>query len=755
MIVILDDAQWADVDTAEFFADLVRVGRDSKLLLLQCVRHATPDPVPSYLAAWRNRRRTGFSPAFSELEVQALDARSVQTIIQSVSPRVVQDDSSRRSETLDNLMLLRAWLRSDGVADPSILAPAHLVPWPELDDPSRTILGLLSVARGSLSLERIRDTELGVRPLRAALARLERMGFIQVSAGSYSLAHDLLRESVRSHLSDSELTSLHRALAAAFERPPSDAADRVHHLVGARESALALRLASDLVIVEEQRGNQARAAALYELLIELSEESEKDPLRFAHARCLLRAGRCVEAGLLFDQLLSRAHDVPPSARADAVHCWLNAGRPIEAMASLGPLLRTANINMPRGSSFANTVRLLAQIPGLILSVRKRHAIEADRRVSTSAELAWRTGRSLVFIDHPVGMNILLQGARISCREGDRLHLYRVLSFLAGNVFSQIPRARNLARRILAELRTSAGSTGDSSANAHADLWESMLHMFSGEWIAMRDAANRAARQFAEHADLAWELNMADILLCFALLRLGAYRDCSSLAHEKASSCRRLGFVHAAVIFAMDDDLPALARGECELVRRRTEWVEESWLPGQYTIQSFYCNSTRAYAELAEGNAARALEIIDGQHRDFSKAGGNLVSTSRIDHALVEARVLLVQDAEHPGTHRARVREIVKRLSREERRDAIAHAHAFRGASLVGQNDEAALKEFNAAVKQFDDASMRVEAAVVRFQRAHITGDAEDAAGAASAMRSEGIADPSHWSNVMLAVSPRT
>ncbi len=736
LTIVVDDAQWCSPESTEFFIDLLQPRSRARALVIFCVR-TTADSPSRFLDRWRSLRRQGFAPHFEELHLAPLGVAEVTRLVAGRA-----QSQGHLPPALGNPLTLRAWLFSSarGLGSPEV---GNMVPWENLDASAREILTILATSRRPLTLDELGGIVQG-RPLRIQLIHLERAGLVEFSGRDYRIAHDSFRSDLRARVPESALREVHARLVQTFWAA-RDSSFRVHHLKAAGELERARAEALRLAEWEERRGSFARAAALYEFLVEADADGvAKETHLVARARCMIESGENAEAAQILESVLARGD----SARTREIRtllgtAWFNSGRPKDGLRVLEPVLSAAEL--PTGQ--AKLLQLIPEIWPLTRAVRGRQ--RQLERAESSSELAWMVGRSLVFIDPPTGMRLLFRAAHVAFGAGQRPHLYKVLGFLAANVFPQLPVLREAAPNYLDEALALGQELSDDRLVAHAMLWKANLRLYEGNWEKLRDECNQAVDKLRTVRDSAWEIQLADSLLCFALRHLGAYRSCSGLALEHIAEARRRGWLHFLVMFSQLEDFAALARGDTESVVLRAAWIRENWLPNEYTIQTFYANAACAYAELMEGRPEVAHRMLEKDAKDFNRIGAKLVATSRIDRLVLSARVV----AAYRNTKAsASIRQIANALAKESRPDARAHAKAFRASSLVMTEPAKALAELTGALQLFEHAAMGMEAAVAKWHIGRLADNQTLEREAAAALETEGVDHPERWCSVMLPMS---
>jgi hypothetical protein len=182
------------------------------------------------------------------------------------------------------------------------------------------------------------------------------------------------------------------------------------------------------------------------------------------------------------------------------------------------------------------------------------------------------------------------------------------------------------------------------------------------------------------------------------------------------------------------------------VRRRIEVIESRWNPNRYTAQHFYSTYLLAMLDLCSDRPADAAQRLARCKSDFRRAGGARAPVSRIDYALLEARIALrlgSLDRQRWGLRGPQV--IAAALENESRSDGAGHAAAIRAADASWNGDvERAVIEWDRAVRAYAGAAMRLHEGCARWRRAEASADSEGRVRAAAQIQDCGVGSPQTW-----------
>jgi len=244
VLLILDDLQWLDRNSAELLHYVVRSARGVPIMVLLLARGGELPDNEAVVVLLKALRR---SHALREIDLEPLSEADIATLTgQGTQARRIHDVSA--GNPLYALEFLRARPQAGEQAPPTLLElvrerverlPAHaadVVRW-------GAILG------HAMALEQLEVlTGQGAEELVDALERLEQSALIRIDAtqrlARYVFAHDLIREAVYSGLSHPRRRLMHRKVALSLEARAADpgvAAELAHHASLAGEVLLGVQ----------------------------------------------------------------------------------------------------------------------------------------------------------------------------------------------------------------------------------------------------------------------------------------------------------------------------------------------------------------------------------------------------------------------------------------------------------------------------------------------------------------------------------
>jgi DNA-binding CsgD family transcriptional regulator len=265
VLVLVDDAHWLDVSSAE--------------ALLFAVRRLLADPIACVLTARDDEPSLLDGAGLPSLHVEGLDKTSAAELVQSAAPTTVSADIAERlyrSTAGNPLALLElapdaAQLAGAPASAPvpvsTSIAQSFLRRSAALPDAARKLLVVAAAnAGGDLDVLKHAVTPLGLDI--GELGSAEQAGLVRVADGMVTFRHPLARSAIYGDASPEERRGAHRALADAL--PDRDVDRRAWHL-----SAAAVGPDDSASAALEQAGARAYARSAYAVAADAFERSAR------------------------------------------------------------------------------------------------------------------------------------------------------------------------------------------------------------------------------------------------------------------------------------------------------------------------------------------------------------------------------------------------------------------------------------------------------------------------------------------------
>lgn len=691
-VVVIDDAQWGDADSA---AVLREVLREAEVPLTVVLVH----------------RAEGSSPLLRELGKGA-PTIAIEGLPES-DARVLACEAGAR-ERIDALVaesqghpmflveLVRDRLRGGEERSLEDILRARV---DALTPDAQKAARLAAVAGAPIATAALRAAGIPL-PAIEELTAAGLLGF--VDADSVALVHDRVREAICDALGASEARALHGTLARAIldVSPERGGALAFHfgeagqHLEAATHLLRAARAATASRAFAQARAHYARLFAARE---RASVDDGLDlALRIESAEASARAGRLVEAA---DALLAASRLAAPDEalhwRVRAAEQLLSAGRIERGERILDEQLDGLGLSLPSST------------PGRVLgvmrdSVGRRLDRLRPRRTSEARLVAlWSAvkGAMLVSPVRAVAMGSCL--VREAAKPGATAHARMAAAFVdsLGAVGPRGPEALPRAlSRIAAELTDDADPR---VAQLHA-MAKGVLEATGLSFRSSIASLERAVRIGVEHGlGHGWEEAMsravqgssAWVLGDVAYLRAYLPSLCAELDERDHLLAWMLSSLHHAWLVFIEHG-PDAAEPEVEEIGRR-------WTSRGRELQGWWLDIGRIQFAMARGDARTAWTLSRPQARPYQeRIFSTLMHRLEAQTFLVRAAIMLARDGRAGTGETAKARKAVAQIESVPGAWTRAHGHCLRaGLASVTGDLEGAVAGLRAALPAFDEERM--------------------------------------------------
>lgn len=758
LVLLLEDLQWGDDDSADLLAHILR-GEHAPALLVVGTYRGDEIETSRFVSRFREMH------PFEEVKLTALeavDARALlSALIESVDERVA--DEVVRESAGHPLFLLELARHIVAVAggtarDSTELTYAAVLDARvrRLDAAQRRLLSAIVVAGGPVAsevacaaAEADSDAVEGLR--REALARV-------LADGQLEVYHDMLRAELGRRLETRERAETHRRLGEALLATEAPEIDRVaHHLDAGGDS----ETAAPLLLEAGDRTARAlafgHAADLYERAIALGCDRRADgrSVWAMRAEALSLAGQTLQSGQTF--LVAAEHVEPDRAlplRERAVDELLSGGHVPECEAALKQTLEAAGLRSPRtfpGSVLALLwARLRLKIRGTRLGRVPRP--EVARRARMRADVAWTVAHGYAFIDLVRAFTFHTRSELFALQAADRMRVCRTVFGEAGlhAAASATARAEACVERGVALLRP-----GDPPRVRVMELlartWTTTL---GGRFLeGTRHADSVAEFMGGVSGGWSWELHHAAAWRLEGLYWSGDLAAVVRDSAKESETARVVGSLAREATFMLEVptpwrliiDQPVRASADVEEMLRR---VAAAGLH-DYTLQG---HIARTSVHLYRGEWDGAWAEVCGTARAYRWAIALHTTTLRLPFRELHARCALAAMAR--GMLGRRGRRRVHASLRSLRRDRKPWTSAL--AALLEAQVRAldgGTADFAKAERAVRDAGLAAHAEAARWRAAQELG--ADPVPALEALERLGAVSPETYARLLVPVGPAT
>jgi serine/threonine protein kinase len=765
LVLVIDDLQWGDPDSASLLANLFRAPNPPSMLVLATYRTPEGAPAPELLAFQERLREEGAEILAIRLgDLTGEEARKLaMALLGSACPdageaarRITEVARGNPFFIVELARNLRTGLEPDGHGDP--LEGYIRTRVEALPEGSRNLLELLALAGQPLEWDVLKRAS-GLADPEEALTHLRGGHLIRIRGAQRQLLethHDRMRQAVLRGLAPDRARGLHLQLAQALAMAPAqDAQALALHFQAAGEIATAAQYAFQAA--EEALGAIAfeRAAFLFQKALDLGAPKGRAyrdlVVKLGDAQAHAGAGMEAARSYLKAVAGSTAYEVT-RLRRRASEEFFRCGQFDQGLATLKDVLSTFGMGVP-----ASPFQALLSVVGSRLRLRIRGYAFQERRESQvpQADLdridcCWAAAMGLTPID-------LIRGGAFQARQllfaldaGEPFRLVRALAFETIFLAHRGNRSLKATQRVQAITLALAERIGHPNPMSRAFIAAGTAALMQGRWKAAVDLLQRAETLLREHCTgLDYELHIAQHLALMAHLVLGHIREVELRLSSRLQAAREKGNllaitnlrVSVAPYLHLAQDDPARA------MREVTQGIRD-WSTSGFHLQHFHALTATVNVLLYLGEPTRAWEALEGQGKALRHSLLLRAQVLRLIHLELRARTALAlvfqggaEDREGllRGAH-----DSIHAL--ESERTAYGEALALKlqamEALVLDRPEEAGALFFQAEIA-FQSCDMGLQAAVVRRCRGRLEGTpgADHLEAAEKWMAGQGIVEP--------------
>lgn len=779
LILLVDNLQWGDADSAALFGELFRAPDPPAVLLLGTIRSESVDGNPIVDVLREAGRRAADVTEIHELEVEPLaydDARALAKRLLGAAATselatAIADEAGGSPlfvEALVGYIQAREIETSEGLDLDDVLYRTV----GGLPEAARRLLEVTAIAGRPTDVEFIQESaHIGGAEATNALHVLRAARLVRTSRAHGHLYlepfHDRVRETIVDRLDPDVRKAVHRRLAMAMVGTGQpDPQSVLTHLLGAGEDAEAARQSVLAAARADENLAFDRAADFYRTALSLGGPAgfEADELRRLRRRlgdALANAGRGQDAAEVYAAAAESAQAAEQiELRRLVADQLLRSGRVTEGVRATQRLLEAVGITWPRTPFRA----LLAILWNMLLVVFARFRFERrglrDSSQITPEELSridvcWSVNLGLSFADPVRSIAFQKRQLVLSYRAGEPIRLARALGAevvaWAANGIAYDERTQ----RVVESARRIASRAGSTHATAFVTMASGLADYLSGRNVSARASLEEALDLFRNRCTgVAWELASTEAFLLWTLFRLGEFRALVERSPQLVKGAEERGDLYLQCMLRMG--LPNLRW----LVLDRPEDAHREALdilgrlPGEPApMHRYYAMIARVHACLYSGDLEEAMTLLEADWDAVEQSMIFRIESVRHEADWLRMRVRArLAFARGDESLLALAREDAERLSRSPIPWVAGVGHLAEASfeRRRGRHDEA-LAHLDRAQRLFDEGTMRMFSAATRRRRGEMVGhgsgaDLVDQADAA--MRAEGVVDPRRMADLL-------
>jgi tetratricopeptide (TPR) repeat protein len=761
LVMVIDDAQWADDDSLALLSELTRAPEAPRLLLILTV--ATGGETSRVRAApsaeWQGRSLADLHGAMRRINVGALPDEDARAL--GVDPGLASfahgdplllDRMTRDAESSSNGVGSKR--RFEDLVWDAVLA---------LDDAARATLETVCVAGVPLGQD-VLDRALSVEGAAAArnVSRLDFQHLVKTwgARGARVVApyHDRVRCAVLARLDGRRRAEIHRRLAGALERSECiDPGPLWAHWFAAGDLAQARHYAALAAEEAFERMAFDCAARFYERA--LSDEipaGERRALLVKLANARANAGWARRAADAFRQAAEGAHAKEAlQLRRRAAEELLLAGDIDGGTSVLRDVLAGLRMWMP--SSQLATVMALLFFRALLRVRGVRHARRADAHVPPEAlvrlNVCWVVARVLAISDRQVGAYFATRMLLLALRYPDPTLLSNALAHEAGVQAAKGVRAAARVDGLIAQADAIAVKSTTPFARVAGPRMRGLAAYLQGRFAEALELNDRATARILETApDEYFAVRQTQLYSLWSLAMLGEIKELSARLTRALREATDRHDVETMTVLRWGLFANAwLREGNPAAYRAGIDEAMRPWEKRPYSGHHHFACSALAQVDLYEGLGHDAFQRLV---EDFPRARRALRFDVEIRHCgsrQLRGRAAVLAAAQTAPADRSERRRLLASAEADARwlrRAPPAYAKPWAalveaGIAGVRGDRERAMASLQEAISGLDAVSDRLTAAAARVRLGQVLGAPGRAlfeAGAAF-MRGQEVADP--------------
>jgi serine/threonine protein kinase/tetratricopeptide (TPR) repeat protein len=628
LVLVIDDAQWGDGDSASLLAELTLPPEPPALLLVIAYRSEDADRSPllaglgSAGLSLKGARATWTVPLSPLSPVEARELADALCAGSTASAAAVAAESAGHPFFLGELARMSADGRDGRPA--SVLRLDELVQESTgaLPPLARALLRAVCVAGAPIPLTVAAEAAgLGDEETQHAAAILRTSRFLRTatrrSEQHVEAYHDRIREGLTSGLPPDVLRATHAALAAALQRRAEPDLEALFlHNRGAGHDETAAEYARRAADKAASALAFDRAAQFYREALALTPDrtTEGHDLSVRLADALANAGRGAESAKHYLSAARRALRKDQLAlHRKAAEQLLFAGHIEAGRAAIESVLSHIGMRLAKNPVEALFrflfLRLWLGLRGIKHEIAKEAEVPAD--LIAKIDICWSVASGMGTVDTIEGFRFVTHNLLLSLRAGEPVRLARALvleaSFAAAEGGSALVRANRLVQRA----RELSEMTKDNGSIALVHSAQGMMAYMGGDFRTSREELPRAIAMYREHAVASrFDLNFALVILAYTYVRLGDVHELSRHMPEALQDATERGDLFLATNLRLaEGNQWWLYRDDPAGAREVADEAVRGWSHQRFHLQHWYEMQARCEIDLYERKGAEALERV--------------------------------------------------------------------------------------------------------------------------------------------------
>jgi hypothetical protein len=731
LMLVIDDLQWGDIDSASILQEVLRPPEAPPLLLV--VAYRSEDAEARLLRDLSKSIREASQPKVYDIEVGALsdgDARQLAIILTAgVQDGAERADAIARESGGNAFFVHELAQHSTTVGGRTTLDAVVRDRVSALPEGARRLLTAIALSAQSIPADvAVAAAEVDAQD-RELLQLLRTLRLIRGRPHEPHIEtyHDRIREAIVGQLENADLPGWHDRLATAWERSGMARPETlVVHFEAGGDGAKASEYAVAAAEIAQEALAFDRAAEFYGLIVRHEPDDEKRRqwlVKLGHA--LANAGRGHEASSAFLAALNGASpdEVIELERLAATQL-IRSGYHDEAADVIERLLRKVGVR-PLGTNQQALLSLLGY--RLLLAIRGTKFRE--RRESEIAPATLRRIDVLTSISAPLSLSSYMQGYALTAqmtwhalRAGEPRRVVAALTGLAAGTSVWGSSTERRAHDLVKQAEGLAVRLQDPWTTGRTVLAEGIVLKLNGHWKRGAERLSQANEILAGCTGVRWEIETSQMLRHDALYWMGEWGRLAREMPARRQEAEQRGDLYSAThVSARLSPLMHLAADRVDLARTEAENGLAQWTTRHFHLQHRFGVCTAVDIELYSGNPENASRRLEDAWPDL-KGMLFVIQHHRIEMVFYRARVALALAAKGDQAALRRAESDARRLDGERAPWARALARLIKGGVAQARGrTKAATSELEAAEVELRRCDMNLYAAAAQCRRGNLIG----------------------------------
>ena len=751
IVIVIDDLQWGDLDSAALLAEILRPPDAPRFLLIGCYRKEEADTSLFLRVLFSLQNSFDEKAKIKEITVDALPLESAQQLAISLlgketslkQTEIIVKESGGNPFFINELTQysLTKSLKQEINPDEMKIDKVINARIAELSTDGKRLLEIVAVSGQPLTrVVAKRAAEISADEQLLPLLRANHL--LRSTGNSYEeidTYHDKIREAIIGNLSSGVLQKYHHLLALALEEAKTDDPERLakhFQLAGEQEKACTY------TITAAQQADEAlafdRAVQLYQQTLTLNSTPSLNTvsIKVKLGKALANMGKGVEAARAY---LAATADSDRQGILELQHKaaeqFLNAGYVDEGVELLKEVLGKVGMQLSKTQTHAFLSVLLGRAKLWLrgMSYKKRTESEIPPEQLKKIDVCWTVVDSIGSVNPIEALNFQTKHILLALEIGEPYRLVRAMTFecfLSGfsGTRSKVKTAKliemttNLAKEVnKPELLAMVCFVTGGVAYMEGD-WKKALEFFkTGEEITANQCLNE---------NYFFALRGIDVMIAFLLrtlyyvgsmsilmLRLSErLKDAESRNNLLVSTNLRTFIVYIKYLLA----------DEAEKAYRDLEETTDIWAKKGFHVQHYW--KVIAYTEISLylGKGKFALDYLKEEWAQLKRSMVLRTQRVLIEILQLQARAALIATKDLlDNSYLSIAEKNAKRILQEKTLSGDAWAELILAAvALAKGNSKLAISYLNSAEKKFKETDMMLYLMATQYRRGQLLANME-------------------------------